>query len=77
MKSNNFYILWAKFLIVMYFVFLLKYVFFIIRSYLEEKVLFWNWIFLVDNLKTTLVVCIPCFILHWILYKFGSKKYRE
>jgi len=27
--------------------------------------------------KLLLAICIPCFILHWILYKFGSKNYLE
>lgn len=76
-KNNQFYISWIKFSICLYILHFFKYVFFIIRIYIDDNVFFLKWTFLYDNLKETLSICIPVFIIHFFLHKYGSGKYRE
>ncbi|AEC18256.1 hypothetical protein UMN179_02243 [Gallibacterium anatis UMN179] len=74
MTANNFYTSCFKYFICIYFLFLLKYILFTIRIYVEEGVIFWEWYFLYDNLKTALVIYIPYFFISFCRYKYHLKK---
>ncbi|MCW9716946.1 hypothetical protein [Avibacterium sp. 21-599] len=77
LKNNNFYKSWAGFYIGIYFLHLFKYIFFMARVYIDDGVVYWQWAFLYENLRETLALCIPVFIIHWLLYKYGNGKYKE
>ena len=77
MKINNFYTSWFGMFLGIYLLFFLRYIFLFIKLYINKEILQWEWLFLLENLKTTFGVCFPCFIIHWLLYKLGTKKYRK
>ena len=76
-KNSNFYTSWFFYSIGVYLLLFLRYVFFIFRIYQNNNIIVWEYYFLYDNLKTTIAVCIPCFIMHWLFYKYGPEEYRK
>lgn len=74
MRKNNFYISCIVYFVCLYFLLFFKYILFIIRVYTDKNIIFWEWFFLYDNLKTTIIVYFPYFLISWLRYKYNLKE---
>lgn len=73
MKINNFCTFSILSFVFIYFFLFLKYIFFIIKVYVEDEIFFWKYSFLVENLKITLIIYAPYFFINLCVF-FNQKQ---
>ena len=76
MRIDKFYISWVLFFLCIYALLLCRDLFVTIYLYINRNIFYIDFSFR-EAFYTTLIICVPCFILHLILYKYGSSKYRK
>ena len=76
MRISSFYCRWISFLLGIYILLLFRDVFISLYVYFKYKTFYLDFSFK-EAFHATLGGGVPCFIIHWLLYKFGSEKYKK